>query len=288
MKLFIVTTTYNRSEEMKRLFVSLQMQTCTDFEWLIIDDGSTDGTSDLVNQFIEKSKFPITYIFKENGGKHTAYNRAITHMGTGGFHVIVDSDDWLAESAVATFLRDISLLLATDYIGVVYPKTSLKNKYTWLPRDVKTVNIPEIKFLYGLNIETCIVISNSATDNFQFPSFNNEKFLSEETFYYYLVAKGSFLPRSAEVYYFEYLEDGLTNNIFMLWKKNTKGTLYSLEQRKNYIKNDLRGRRQLIELAKVKLNINALLFLNKDFKKYTLLDYLMLPITLIFCRIRFK
>jgi len=72
----ILTPTYNRKELLSKLYESLQLQKDKDFEWLIIDDGSTDGTSEVINQFISNADFSIRYELKENGGKHTALNYA--------------------------------------------------------------------------------------------------------------------------------------------------------------------------------------------------------------------
>ena len=68
----VFTPAYNRAHTLRRAFNSLKAQTCKDFEWLIIDDGSTDGTSELVERLQEEADFPIRYYWKENGGRHTA------------------------------------------------------------------------------------------------------------------------------------------------------------------------------------------------------------------------
>ena len=70
----VFTPTYNRGYTLENLFNSLLVQTNKNFEWLIVDDGSTDNTEDLVNRFKDVSSFKIRYIKKKNGGKHTAIN----------------------------------------------------------------------------------------------------------------------------------------------------------------------------------------------------------------------
>ena len=77
MKISIITATYNRERLLSRLYESLREQTCKDFEWIIIDDGSVDNTEELVNEFINKKIIDITYVKKINGGKHTAMNLGI-------------------------------------------------------------------------------------------------------------------------------------------------------------------------------------------------------------------
>ena len=104
MDLTIVTPTYNRRHKISDLYKSLQSQTLLDFEWIIIDDGSEDNTSEIVKQWIENSEFRIRYFYKENGGKHTAINYALKIIET-ELTFIVDSDDILTEDAVETILR---------------------------------------------------------------------------------------------------------------------------------------------------------------------------------------
>jgi glycosyltransferase involved in cell wall biosynthesis len=92
VKFTVATATYNRARTLIRVYGSLKDQTFRDFEWIIVDDGSTDKTLSVVNEFKKEADFPIKYIYKENGGKHSAINLAVSHA-QGEFFVIVDSDD---------------------------------------------------------------------------------------------------------------------------------------------------------------------------------------------------
>ena len=92
MMITILTPTFNREGGLRNLWDSLQKQTVKDFEWLIVDDGSTDGTKNLITQLQEKSDFQIRYIYKSNGGKHTALNVGIQTICS-ELIFIVDSDD---------------------------------------------------------------------------------------------------------------------------------------------------------------------------------------------------
>ena len=95
----ILTPTYNRGELLPRLYGSLLQQTQKNFEWLIVDDGSTDGTEKAISSWMMERSLSIRYIRKENGGKHTALNRGIREIET-PLTFIVDSDDWLSKDAV--------------------------------------------------------------------------------------------------------------------------------------------------------------------------------------------
>lgn len=98
--LTIFTPAYNREDTLPRLYESLRRQGNKDFCWLIIDDGSADGTGALVKRWQQTEKdFEITYIYKENGGLHTGYNVAIEHLAT-PLAVCIDSDDYMPDGAV--------------------------------------------------------------------------------------------------------------------------------------------------------------------------------------------
>ncbi|WP_350022545.1 glycosyltransferase family A protein [Turicibacter sanguinis] len=103
--LTVVTPTYNRAHTIGRVYESLKIQEFDDFEWLIIDDGSTDNTKEVVEGFIKEQKINIRYYYKENGGRHTALNMAYKLLNS--IYVInKDSDDKFSPNALAN-IRDI-------------------------------------------------------------------------------------------------------------------------------------------------------------------------------------
>ena len=96
--LTVFTPTYNRAYILQRCYESLVRQTSKDFIWLIIDDGSTDNTKSLVDQWIkEKNEFEIKYVYKENGGMHTGHNKAYELIDT-ELKVCIDSDDFMPDN----------------------------------------------------------------------------------------------------------------------------------------------------------------------------------------------
>ncbi len=100
----VFTGTYNRANLLRRVYESLTRQTYKDFEWLIVDDGSTDGTADIVESFTSAAQFPIRYIWKPNGGVHTAVNEGV-RQARGKFFAILDSDDWYVDDALEKMLE---------------------------------------------------------------------------------------------------------------------------------------------------------------------------------------
>lgn len=116
--LTVFTPTYNRAHLLRRLYESLVTQTSRDFEWLVIDDGSTDFTRQLVNGFIREGRIPIRYIYQENGGLHTGYNTAYANIST-ELCVCIDSDDFMPEEAVETIVRTWQEKGSDHYAGII-------------------------------------------------------------------------------------------------------------------------------------------------------------------------
>ena len=100
----IFTPSYNRAYRLLALYESLCNQTCFDFEWLIVDDGSNDNTEELVQTWLNESKFNIRYIKQCNGGKHRAVNHGVREA-KGELFYIVDSDDILPKDAIECIMQ---------------------------------------------------------------------------------------------------------------------------------------------------------------------------------------
>lgn len=103
LRLTVFTPVYNRKHTISRPFESLMKQNCKDFEWLVVDDGSTDGIKEVIDSFTQKADFAISYYYKENGGKHTAMNMAYG-LAKGEYFLVLDSDDALTETSVELML----------------------------------------------------------------------------------------------------------------------------------------------------------------------------------------
>ncbi len=99
----VVTPTYNRAHTLGRVYASLREQTWQDFEWIIVDDGSTDSTRALVLDWQQEARFPIHYVWQKNQHKKTAFNRAV-RKASGELVVALDSDDSLHKEALASMM----------------------------------------------------------------------------------------------------------------------------------------------------------------------------------------
>ena len=116
--LTVFTPTFNRAHTLPRLYRSLCNQFCTDFEWLVIDDGSTDGTAELVQEWIKEDIIPIKYVYKENGGLYTGYNVAYLTIET-ELNVCIDSDDSMPGNAVERILKTWKDRGSDRYAGII-------------------------------------------------------------------------------------------------------------------------------------------------------------------------
>ncbi len=97
--LTVFTPTYNRAFTLHLCYESLKRQSCKDFVWLIIDDGSSDNTRELVNSWIAENTVSIQYYYQENQGMHGAHNAAYERIET-ELNVCIDSDDYMADHAI--------------------------------------------------------------------------------------------------------------------------------------------------------------------------------------------
>ncbi|MDI9241562.1 glycosyltransferase family 2 protein [Fusibacillus kribbianus] len=117
--LTVFTPTYNRAHTLPRTYESLREQDCKDFIWLIVDDGSTDETANLVKRWQKEEKgFEIQYIYKENGGMHTAHNTAYENIHT-ELNVCIDSDDKMASGAVSKIKQTWEKVRGKEYAGLI-------------------------------------------------------------------------------------------------------------------------------------------------------------------------
>lgn len=103
-KFTVFTPSYNRAHTLHRVYESLSQQSFRNFEWLIIDDGSTDDTQALVKSWQQKANFPIRYVWQENGHKKTAFNHGV-RLAKGELFLPADSDDRFLPNALECFIQ---------------------------------------------------------------------------------------------------------------------------------------------------------------------------------------
>lgn len=219
----ILTPTFNRDYILKKAYNSLLNQNNKKFEWLIIDDGSTDKTKELVNKFKSENKIKIRYFYKKNGGKHTALNFGI-NKAKGDLILILDSDDYLRKDAVELVYKYWDKYKDNDKLcGITFLRKIKNPMYRFEKFDECISNFIDFKYNSNRLYDTCEVIKTSVFKEYPFPVFENEKFLSEIIVWGNMAKKYdmAFIPK--EIYHAKYLEDGLTKNWFKLVTNNPMG-----------------------------------------------------------------
>lgn len=253
----IFTPTYNRAYLLKALKSCMDKQKNMNFEWIIIDDGSTDNTEKLVNSWLEQTTpYCIKYIKQKNQGKHIAFNEAVKYA-KGEWFICVDSDDQLTENAVNIMTSDVNEF-PYGCVGIVYPKelADVYKEKEWEKINGKKIDIMDLKVEYGIP-ESTILMKMSEFQDLEFPQMENEKFIPESWLYQKLIQRGKFLAKNKKFYIAEYQDDGLTKNVWNLWAKNAMGVLSVLREKYNLLgKYSLM--RKSIERIKCIININTI------------------------------
>ena len=179
IKYTIFTATYNRALLLSKLYNSLLNQTYKNFEWIIVDDGSTDGTKNTINKFIKDKKINIKYYFQENAGKHRAINKGID-LAVGKYFFIVDSDDYLPNDSLEIYEKYILKIDDDEYAGLVGLKAYNLNKIigkTFNGKELDILNYERKK--YGIFGDKAEIYKTEILKKFKFPEYKNEKFLNE-------------------------------------------------------------------------------------------------------------
>ena len=217
----ILTPTYNRGKLLLPLYDSLKNLTFNDFEWLIIDDGSEDDTEQYALSWIahniENAKFPIRYIKKNNGGKHTAINRGVREA-SGELILILDSDDTLPADSLATIAQYYEQCKGyKDCAGVCGLMAHHDGQLigTGFPKEPMYESALQFRYAEEGNVtgDLLEVYKTSVMREFPFPEIENEKFCPESLVWNRIANKYKLFCFNKVVYYRDYLEGGLTSKI---------------------------------------------------------------------------
>lgn len=211
--LTIFTPVFNRAYIISTLYKSLCQQTSHDFEWLIVDDGSTDNIKELIDEFIQDGKINIRFFRQKNGGKHRAINRGLKEA-SGELFFIVDSDDYLKQDAVDWIKKNSDEILNNPtFAGIsglrVSPngeKIGGGDKFTQIDTDAI-----RIRTVYGVRGDLAEIYKTKILKKYPFPEITGEKFCSEGLIWNRIAMSGLKLRYCYKpLYVCEYLGDGLT------------------------------------------------------------------------------
>lgn len=213
----IFTPTFNRADLINRVFDSLKLQTYTNFTWLIIDDGSTDNTNEIVNNFKKEANFSINYIYKQNEGKAAAINDALK-IADGDWFIVFDSDDWCDPDALEILVDEIESLyeLGIDHLYGAISVLKRDTSNTIIGDDYSKISKYGSTYLdrlkMGVKGDKWEIIKTDIHKNFSYPLQNSERYMAP-SFPWLSMAltyKTVFLNKSLTM--IEYQEHGISKN----------------------------------------------------------------------------
>ena len=241
-KITLFTPTYNRAYIIENLYRSIQRQTFTDFEWLVIDDGSSDDTEALFRQWMqENNPFPIRYHKKENGGKCRAINRGL-EMAQGELFFTVDSDDYLTDDALEKVVEwEAQLPKDHKFCGIVAnrgttpestPNPSLEGAYM----DGNAFD------MYGPALgEKALIFYTDIHKKYLYPEFPGEKFMTEAVTWNRMAWDGYKIRYYNDIIWiWEYKPDGLTKAGYKVFLDNPQGTSLFFREKAVYFNYSLK------------------------------------------------
>ena len=223
--LTVFTPAYNRAHTLPRTYKSLLNQKCKDFVWLIIDDGSTDNTAELVREWQTNTNgFEIRYIYKENGGMHTAHNTAYANIDT-ELNVCIDSDDSLSMGAVEKILRKWDEVKCKGYAGLVGLDADFEGNIIGkdFPKQMTETTLNGYYAAGGAGDKKLVYRTEIITQTPPYPVFEGEKYVAL-AYKYLLIDQQYKLAVLNEVLCdVEYQIDGSSNTMWRQYINNPQG-----------------------------------------------------------------
>ncbi len=226
--LTVFTPTYNRAFCLGDCYNSLTRQTTKDFTWLIVDDGSTDTTKELVASWVAEKKIDIIYCYQENQGMHGAHNTAYKQIET-ELNVCIDSDDFMPDDAVENILRIWNENKNDKYAGIIGLDAFKDGKVTAkIPERFKEATLSELEVENKIRGDKKLVLRTDVVKEFPlYPIYENERLVPLGALYLMIDQKYKYICTNTVFCIIEYLPDGSSNNIIAQYKRSPKGFLYS-------------------------------------------------------------
>ena len=225
IKLTIFTPAYNRAHTLPRTYESMCQQSCKDFIWLVVDDGSQDNTAELVHRWqANDNGFEIRYIYKENGGMHTAHNTAYEHIDT-ELNTCIDSDDKLAPGAVEKILQKWEQVKDQGYAGIIALDADFDGKIIGkgFPEEMTETTVIGYYAAGGSGDKKLIYRTDIINQYPPYPVFEGEKYVSLSYKYRLIDQTYKMAVLDEVVCNVEYQPDGSTGTMWKQYLKNPKG-----------------------------------------------------------------
>lgn len=224
--LTIFTPAFNRAHLLPRLYESLCNQTCQDFDWLVVDDGSSDDTKSLVAGWITENRIPITYIYQENQGMHGAHNTAYRVIKA-TLNTCIDSDDYMPLNGVALILSKWETIDQKKYAGIIgldalESGAILGSKFT---TDYTTL---EDFYLSGGTGDKKLVYRTDVITKYpEYPIFEGERYVGLGTKYLFVDKDYEMATLNEVLVIVDYQPTGSSNTMFYQYMKYPKGFIYN-------------------------------------------------------------
>ncbi len=222
--LTIFTPVYNRAHTIRRTYESLCRQTCKDFEWLVIDDGSTDNTCHLVEGWKAEGLIPIRYVYQENQGMHGAHNTAYKNINT-ELNTCIDSDDWMPDDAVEKIVTFWKKYGSDNVAGIIGLDATKEGKVigTSFPMEMDKTTLMGF-YRKGGKGDKKLVYRTSVVKNYPpYPLFEGEKYVGLSYLYMLIDQDYKLLTLNHPLVMVEYQQDGSSINMFKQYWNNPQG-----------------------------------------------------------------
>ena len=216
-RVVILTPTYNRAHTLEKLYMSLREQTCKDFKWMIVDDGSKDTTQELVQGWVNDDKIDIMYVKKENAGKHTALNKGIALIEE-ELTFIVDSDDYLTKDAVEVICQYADKYASQKEEKKLCGFCFLRHysdgtvNVAYFNKDEFIGNYVDTRINNGLGGDKAEVFYTTVLKKYPFAEYPGEKFMPEDAVWIAMSQNYDMVHANEGIYICDYLEGGLTKS----------------------------------------------------------------------------
>ncbi|MFF3022027.1 glycosyltransferase family 2 protein [Gottfriedia sp. NPDC057948] len=281
-KLTVFTPTFNRAYCLHKCYESLKNQTCKEFIWLIIDDGSTDNTKELVKGWIEENKIEIMYYWQKNQGMHGAHNTAYQKIVT-ELNVCIDSDDYMPLEAVEKIIEYWNQFGNDNVSGIIGLDAYSDGKIigTQLPVNRKQTRLFDLYNKFGVTGDKKLVYRTELTKEFPYPLFKNERYVGLAYKYHMLDKQYEMLLMNEILCHVEYLADGSSLNMLGQYIKNPNGfAFYRKEMMKLPFASQLFKFRQAIHYVSSSIMSRNWSFLDETPKKFLTILAIPFGITL--------
>lgn len=222
--LTVFTPAYNRAHTIGRTYESLCRQTCKDFEWLVVDDGSKDNTRELVEGWIAENRIPIRYIYQENQGMHGAHNTAYRNITT-ELNTCIDSDDYMPDDAVEKIITFWKEHGSEEFAGIIGLDYTIDYQLIGdeLPHDTVSITFSNL-YRNRIKGDKKLVYRTSIIKRYPpYPIFKGEKYVGLDWLYNSIDQKYPLLVLNEPLVLVDYQQDGSSMNMFKQYWNNPKG-----------------------------------------------------------------